>query len=48
MLKMLVVDDDKFERDGVRFLVEKYGFDLEIAETGSGEGAISFLDHHDV
>lgn len=48
VLKMLIVDDDKFERDGVRFLVEKYGFDLEIAETGSGEGAISYLDHYDV
>ncbi|MGZ9584448.1 response regulator transcription factor [Paenibacillus marinisediminis] len=48
MLKMLVVDDDKFERDGVKFLVDKYGLNLEIFEADSGENALSFIKNHDV
>ncbi|SDR99773.1 two-component system, response regulator YesN [Paenibacillaceae bacterium GAS479] len=36
MLTMLIVDDDKFEREGVRYLVDKFGFDLEIHEAASG------------
>lgn len=48
MLKMLVVDDDKFERDGVKFLVDKYGLNLEIFEADSGESAITFIESHDV
>lgn len=43
MLTMLVVDDDKFEREGVRYLVDKFGFDLEIHEADSGENALEFL-----
>lgn len=48
MLKMLVVDDDKFERDGVKFLVDKYGLNLEIFEADSGESALLFIEGHDV
>ncbi|MFD0713056.1 response regulator [Paenibacillus sp. GCM10027626] len=48
MLKMLVVDDDRFERDGVKFLVDKYNLELEIAEADSGESALKYIDSHDV
>lgn len=48
MLKMLVVDDDKFERDGVKFLVDKYDLKLEIAEADSGESALEYIARHDV
>jgi len=48
MLNMLVVDDDKFERDGVKFLVDKYGFDLAIAEADSGESALDYIERHEV
>ncbi|KRF31742.1 response regulator transcription factor [Paenibacillus sp. Soil787] len=48
MLKMLVVDDDKFERDGVKFLIEKYGLNLEISEADSGESALAFIESNDI
>lgn len=48
LLKMLVVDDDKFERDGVRFLVDKYGLHLEIFEADSGESALLYIESHDI
>ena len=48
MLKMLVVDDDKFERDGVKFLIDKYELNLEVFEADSGESALSFIENHDV
>lgn len=48
MLKMLVVDDDKFERDGVKFLIEKYGLNLEISEANSGESALAFIENNDI
>lgn len=48
MLKMLVVDDDKFEREGVRFLVDKYGLNLEIFEADSGENALTYIENHDI
>ncbi|MCY9693582.1 response regulator [Paenibacillus alginolyticus] len=48
MLKMLVVDDDKFERDGVKFLIEKYSLDLEISEADSGESALAYIESNDI
>ncbi|MCQ6563070.1 response regulator transcription factor [Paenibacillus mendelii] len=40
---MLVVDDDKFERDGVKFLVNKYGLQLNLVEADSGEKALDYI-----
>ncbi|WP_339296569.1 response regulator [Paenibacillus sp. FSL W7-1279] len=48
MWKMLVVDDDKFERDGVKFLVDKYGLQLELIEADSGEEALVYLEEHEI
>jgi len=48
VLKMLIVDDDKFEREGVKFLVSKYAMDLEIAEADSGESALAYLEQSNV
>jgi two-component system response regulator YesN len=48
MLKILVVDDDKFERDGVKFLIEKYGLNLEISEADSGESALAYIESNDI
>lgn len=48
MLNMLIVDDDKFERDGVKFLVDKYGFELNIAEADSGESALRYIENNEV
>ncbi|MFC4600959.1 response regulator transcription factor [Cohnella hongkongensis] len=48
MLKMLVVDDDKFEREGVRFLVGKFKLELELAEADSAESALKYLETNPV
>ncbi len=48
MLRMLVVDDDKFEREGVRFLVDKFGLGLELAEADSSESALEYLQRNPV
>lgn len=48
MLNLLVVDDDKFEREGVRYLIEKFGFDLAVAEADSGESALAHIARHPV
>ncbi|WP_240633303.1 response regulator transcription factor [Paenibacillus montanisoli] len=40
---MLIVDDEPFERDGVKFLIDKYGLELETYEADSGESALAFM-----
>src|SRR5690349_11041027 len=48
VFKMLIVDDEAFERDGVKFLIEKYGLELVIFEADSGESALEFMKHHPI
>lgn len=43
MYSILIVDDEHFERDGVKFLIAKYGLDLKIAEAASGEQALDYM-----
>ncbi|WP_309118694.1 response regulator [Paenibacillus sp.] len=44
MLNILVVDDDSFEREGVKFLIAKYDLPLEAGEADSGEKAIARIE----
>ncbi|MBP3962923.1 response regulator [Paenibacillus sp. DLE-14] len=48
MFKMLIVDDEQFEREGVKFLIDKYGLQLEIHEADSGESALAFMKQNHV
>jgi len=41
--KMLVVDDDRSEREGVKFLTEQFNWGLEIAEADCGEAALECI-----
>lgn len=43
MLKMLVVDDQDMERDGIRFLVEMFDLPLRLFEASDGEKALEVL-----
>lgn len=43
MFNVLVVDDEKIEREGIRFLLEKKAFPVEIAEAENGEKALAYL-----
>ncbi|WP_274365170.1 response regulator transcription factor [Paenibacillus thermotolerans] len=48
MLSMLVVDDDTFEREGVKFLVSKYDLPLNLAEADSSEKALQYIASHKI
>ncbi len=48
MFKILIADDERFERDGVKFLIDKYSLDLEVIEAESGEAALDYLKNHPV
>ncbi|MCJ8012653.1 response regulator [Paenibacillus sp. KQZ6P-2] len=43
MYKMLVVDDDRSEREGVKFLTKQFNWELEIAEADCGETALAYI-----
>lgn len=43
MLSILLVDDEKQEREGIRFLIEKFGFPLEIYEAPNGKIALEHI-----
>lgn len=49
MYKILVVDDDRSEREGVKFLTKQFNWDLEIADADCGEAALAYIrDHKDI
>ncbi|WP_217593968.1 response regulator [Cohnella sp. GbtcB17] len=48
MFRILIVDDEHFERDGVVYLIRKFGLDLSIAEAESGEEALAYMQAHAV
>ena len=47
MYRMLVVDDEKTERECVRFLIEQSGLPLEVSEAGDGREALMQLKETD-
>ncbi len=42
--KILLVDDERSEREGVSFLIEKYGYPLEIRQAGNGKKALEYME----
>jgi len=48
MPKILVVDDQKIERTGIRFLIREYRLDLEVVEAENGEAALDYIRNHDL
>ena len=47
-MKILLVDDERTEREGIRFLIEKFQFELEVAEAANGicKGKQTGCDHY--
>lgn len=43
MYRILIVDDEKDERNVIRFLLKKFGFELEIMEAANGKDALEKL-----
>lgn len=48
MLKILIVDDEFIERDGIIFLIKKFSFDFDIKECSDGEEALKYLKENSV
>lgn len=45
MYRILIVDDEKLERNGIQFLLKKTGTELEIFEAANGRDALELLAH---
>jgi len=50
MYNILVVDDEKIERNGILFLIKKMGFDLNVSQASNGLEALETLKnrHFDI
>ena len=48
MYRILIVDDEKDERNVIRFLLNKYRFQLDIMEASNGKEALTLLRKHSV
>lgn len=45
MYRILIVDDEKLERNGIKFLLKKTGIELEVFEASNGRDALELLTH---
>lgn len=45
MYSILIVDDEKKERDGISKLLKRYQFDLKISQASNGEDALREFEH---
>ena len=43
MYKILIVDDEKIERNGIRMLLNSLGYSFEIAEASNGQAAYDLM-----
>lgn len=50
MLKILLVDDEATEREGIEFLIKRYEFPLNIAKAVNGKEALEYIkkNHIDI
>lgn len=48
MLRILIVDDEFIERDGIIFLINKFSFELDIKECSDGEEALEYIKENPI
>lgn len=48
MYKVLVVDDEKLERDGIKLLIKKYNLELDVSEAENGRTALEHIRNNPV
>lgn len=48
MYRILIVDDEKIERNGIKFLLKQTGIELDICEACNGKEAVAFLEQQQV
>ena len=44
MYNILIVDDEKIERNGIRLLLKRMGADFNIAEASNGKEALDYIN----
>ena len=47
MYKILIVDDEKIERNGIKMLLNQLTYDFEISEASNGQLALEMLKKND-
>lgn len=48
MVKILLVDDEREEREGIAYLIKKYGYPLAISQAQNGKKALEYMESHPV
>lgn len=48
MLKILIVDDEFVERDGIVFLINKFSLELDVKECCDGEEALKYMEQNSI
>lgn len=48
MYSILIVDDERIERRGIKFLLKQIGIELEVYEASNGKEALEFLNQNEV
>lgn len=48
MLRILIVDDEKIERECIKLLIERNNFNLEIAEAENGQNALEHIQANEI
>ena len=47
-MKILLVDDEREEREGISWLIEKYKYPLEIMQAANGKEALKCIENHKI
>lgn len=47
-MKILLVDDEREERDGIEFLIQKYRYPLSVAQASNGARALEYMEQNPV
>ena len=44
-MKILLVDDEREEREGIAYLIQKFRYPLEVVQAASGKEALEILQN---
>ena len=49
-MRCLVIDDDKFERDGLRYMIDRLGIEIEVSDVRNGKLGLELMEreHFDI
>ena len=48
MFRIVLVDDEREEQEGIAYLIKKYGYPLDVAFAGNGKEALNYIYHNEV